>query len=156
MWVGNLLAATRPRKLPSSASTGNDVTKRGSPRTAMRRKPLSSERRKPPMSARQRRVALSRIASKMGCKSCGELAMARSTSNVTRRPSASVFDLLQATDIPPARIFGEKKPMATRKDGVNSTRQSRGEMPITSAALSVWHCGQKVESDGAQRWLTEY
>ncbi len=29
------------------------------------------------MSARQRRVALSRMASKMGCKSCGELAMAR-------------------------------------------------------------------------------
>jgi hypothetical protein len=34
------------------------------------------------MSARQRRVALSRMASKMGCKSCGELAMARSTSEM--------------------------------------------------------------------------
>jgi hypothetical protein len=32
--------------------------------------------------AQQRRLALSRMASKMGCKSCGELAMARSTSEV--------------------------------------------------------------------------
>jgi hypothetical protein len=35
-----------------------------------------------PMSARQRRVELSRITSKMGCKSCGEFAMARSTSEM--------------------------------------------------------------------------
>ena len=35
-----------------------------------------------PMSARQRRVALSRMASKMGCKSSGELAMLRSTSKM--------------------------------------------------------------------------
>jgi len=34
------------------------------------------------MSARQRRVALSRMVSKIGCKSCGELAMARSTSEM--------------------------------------------------------------------------
>ena len=86
MWVGNLLVANRLRRLPFSASTGNDdharLTKRGSPRIATRRRPLSSERRKVPMSARQRRVALSRMASKMGCKSCGELAMARSTSEM--------------------------------------------------------------------------
>ena len=43
---------------------------------------LTQERRKLPAYARQRRVALSRMASKMGCKSCGELAMARSTSEM--------------------------------------------------------------------------
>src|SRR5882762_404762 len=86
MWVGNPRAATRLRKLPFSTSTGNNdcprLTKKGSPRTATRRRPLCSERRKLPASARQRRVALSRMASKMGCKSCGELAMARSTSEM--------------------------------------------------------------------------
>src|SRR6266436_9297363 len=100
MWVGNLLVANRLRKF-SFSSAGNDdhawLTKRGSPRIATRRRPLSSERRKVPKSARQRRVALSRMASKMGCKSCRELAMARSTSemavccsmsSVTRLPTS--------------------------------------------------------------------
>ena len=86
MWIGKLLATNRSRGLPFSASTGSDdltrPTKNGSPRIAMRRRPLSSERCKQPMSARQRRVALSRMASKIGCKSCGELAMARSTSEM--------------------------------------------------------------------------
>src|SRR5882757_5512083 len=85
MWVGNLLAANRSGRLPFSARTGIDdhtrLTKKGSPRTATRRRPPSSERRKAPESARQR-LALSRMASKMGCKSCGELAMARSTSEM--------------------------------------------------------------------------
>jgi hypothetical protein len=39
-------------------------------------------RRRIPPSARQRCVALSRMVSKMGCKSCGEFAMARSSSEM--------------------------------------------------------------------------
>jgi hypothetical protein len=79
-WVGNLLVASRSARLPFSARIR--LTKCGSPRTATRRKPASSERRKLPTSARHRRVALSRMASKMGCKSCGEVATARSTSEM--------------------------------------------------------------------------
>src|SRR6476660_2131400 len=76
MWVGSLLAANRSGRLPFSARTGIDdhtrLTKKGSPRTDTRRRPPSSERRKAPESARHRRVALSRMASKMGCKSFDE------------------------------------------------------------------------------------
>ena len=61
----------------------------GIPFSATRRRPLSSHRRNEPESAPQRRVAFTRIASKMGCNSCGELAMACSTSDMAARSSSS-------------------------------------------------------------------
>jgi hypothetical protein len=40
------------------------------------------DRRKLPVSARHRRTALSMMVCNMGCRSCGEPAMARSTSEI--------------------------------------------------------------------------
>jgi len=86
-----LLAMKRATKLLCSKSVGGGYSfnMRGLTLWAARRRPASSTRRKTPASARHRRAALSRIAWNMGCKSCGEPAIARSTSEIADRWSIS-------------------------------------------------------------------
>jgi hypothetical protein len=97
MWTGDLLPMRRSVKLPcfrTSVGGGYVSDTAGLSLYATRRKPASSARRKTPRSARQRCTALSMMVSNIGCRSCGELAMARSTAERAarcRRTSASSF-----------------------------------------------------------------
>ena len=96
MWTGDLLPKRRPKKLSGPRSIGGDHNpdNAGPSLLATRRRTASSARRTPPDSARQRCTALSTMVSNMGCKSCGELAIARSTTEMAarcRRTSASSF-----------------------------------------------------------------
>src|ERR1700746_2298659 len=116
MWTGDLLALRRPGKLPCSRSIGGEYPSNtaGLRLCATRRRPDSSTRRKIPTSARQSRLVLSRMVSKMGCKSCGELAMAHSTSEIAARCAASSVTCLCSSErertrggaaLPPRRVF---------------------------------------------------
>jgi hypothetical protein len=95
MWTGDLLAVRRPTKLLYSRSIGGEYLSNtaGLRLFATGRRPDFSTRRKTPNSARQSRVVLSRMVSKTGCKSCGELAMVRSTSEIAA-PLCSEFSYL--------------------------------------------------------------
>jgi hypothetical protein len=116
MWTGDLLAMWRPIKLPWSRSIGGEYlgNKAGLHLYAARRRPASSTRRKLPPSARHRRTAPSMMVCHMGCRSCGELAMARSTSEIAARCAASSATCCcsferdgprQCAALPPRRVF---------------------------------------------------
>ena len=120
----------------------------GFPRSPTRRRPRSSLKRKATTSARHSRMALSRMVSKVGCKSAGELAMARNTSDIAACCATSSIicscssagDAIRLRDArPPAGPLVRASPGNLFLGGP--------DLPSTRVQAAVAACS--IEADGA-------